>query len=120
MLCQKISRRIPPSFPATPAAVNAQTGNLLWDVKVADNQDGYGITSAPLALKDKIVVGVSGGDFGIRGLLTHTRRWMGNDFGGFIPSPVPASQGTTHGVEIHGKEAEGRHGSLDHTTLTWT
>lgn len=50
-------------------ALNAQTGKLLWDVKVADNEDGYGITSAPLALRNQIVIGVSGGDFGIRGFI---------------------------------------------------
>jgi alcohol dehydrogenase (cytochrome c) len=50
-------------------ALNAQTGKLLWDVKVANNSDGYGITSAPLALNDQIVIGVSGADFGIRGFI---------------------------------------------------
>ena len=50
-------------------ALDAKTGHLLWDVKVADYKQGYTITAAPLALRDQIVIGVSGGEYGIRGFL---------------------------------------------------
>src|SRR6185503_8213924 len=45
-------------------AIDARSGQPLWEVQVADSMLGYSITSPPLALKDKIVVGVSGGEFG--------------------------------------------------------
>ena len=50
-------------------ALDAVTGSKVWDVQVADYHKGYSMTGAPLALDDRIVVGVAGGDLGIRGFL---------------------------------------------------
>lgn len=50
-------------------ALDARTGQPLWEVQVADTMYGYSITSPPLAVKDKIIVGVAGGEHGIRGFL---------------------------------------------------
>jgi alcohol dehydrogenase (cytochrome c) len=50
-------------------ALDAKTGHLLWDRVVADYKTGHSITAAPLALKDKIIVGISGGEYGIRGFV---------------------------------------------------
>lgn len=50
-------------------ALDAQTGAVRWEAKVADNGTGHSITMAPLAVKDKIVVGISGGEAGIRGFV---------------------------------------------------
>jgi alcohol dehydrogenase (cytochrome c) len=50
-------------------ALDAQTGHVDWDARLADNEDGYSATVAPLAIGDKIVVGISGGELGIRGFL---------------------------------------------------
>ena len=50
-------------------ALDAATGAVRWDVVVADNALGYAITSAPLAIDGKIIIGVSGGEAGIRGFL---------------------------------------------------
>ena len=41
----------------------------LWETQVADTMLGYSITSAPLVVKDKVIVGVTGGEFGARGFL---------------------------------------------------
>lgn len=49
--------------------LDANTGHERWDVVVTDYKAGYAMTVAPLAVKDKIIVGVSGGEFGIRGFL---------------------------------------------------
>jgi alcohol dehydrogenase (cytochrome c) len=60
-------------FMATPdahlVALDARTGKLIWDSEIASHKQGYGSTVAPLVVKDKVIVGVSGGEFGIRGLL---------------------------------------------------
>lgn len=48
-------------------AVDRANGELLWDVEVGDVNLAYSVTMAPLAVKDKIIVGVGGGEFGIRG-----------------------------------------------------
>jgi alcohol dehydrogenase (cytochrome c) len=50
-------------------ALDASTGKQRWITKVADYHEGYTITSAPLALPDRVVVGIAGGEFGIRGFL---------------------------------------------------
>ena len=50
-------------------ALDMRTGSERWKVKVADYKAGYSITGAPLAVKDKVIVGISGGDMGIRGFL---------------------------------------------------
>lgn len=50
-------------------ALDANTGKQRWTTKVADYNDGYSMTGAPLALGDRVVVGVAGGIFGSRGFL---------------------------------------------------
>jgi alcohol dehydrogenase (cytochrome c) len=74
-------------------ALNAQRGTLLWDVKVAENNDGYGITSAPLALRDQVIVGVAGGDGGIRGFLDAYSPTTGKRIWRFYTVPGPGEPG---------------------------
>jgi len=49
--------------------LDAKSGAKKWDVQVGDNKLGYAITCAPLAVEDKIIIGISGGEAGIRGFL---------------------------------------------------
>ena len=46
-----------------------QNRNALWETQVADSMLGYSLTSAPLIVKDKVLVGITGGEFGARGFL---------------------------------------------------
>ena len=50
-------------------ALHRLTGQLLWDVEMADSRQNYGATSAPLVVNDLVISGVSGGDEGIRGFV---------------------------------------------------
>src|SRR6059036_2008433 len=50
-------------------AIDAGTGMSVWEAQVADSLLGYSITSSPLAVKNKVIVGVSGGEFGAPGFL---------------------------------------------------
>ena len=50
-------------------AIDARSGNLAWDAEVADYRSGYSKTAAPLIVKDKVVTGIAGGEFGVRGFL---------------------------------------------------
>lgn len=50
-------------------AVDAKSGTLLWDTRVANPQDGASITEAPLVVKDKVIVGLAGGERAVRGLI---------------------------------------------------
>ncbi|KAA5610558.1 PQQ-dependent dehydrogenase, methanol/ethanol family [Rhodovastum atsumiense] len=48
-------------------ALDAKTGKVAWSVKTGDPGQGETGTSAPIVIKDKVYVGVSGGEFGVRG-----------------------------------------------------
>jgi Glucose dehydrogenase len=50
-------------------ALDARTGALRWDVPTADYKMGYSSTGAPLAVKDKIITGMAGGEFGVQGFI---------------------------------------------------
>ena len=54
----------------TLVALDAKTGKVAWTVKDGDAGRGETGTSAPLVIKDKVYIGVSGGEFGIQGRLT--------------------------------------------------
>ena len=51
------------------AALDAKSGAVRWDIVVDDNRKGYYLTLAPLAVKNQIIVGVSGAEAGIRGFV---------------------------------------------------
>ncbi|SFO57597.1 alcohol dehydrogenase (cytochrome c) [Pseudonocardia ammonioxydans] len=50
-------------------ALDAETGRCVWDVPFGDVRAGESATVAPLVVKDKVIVGSSGGEFGVRGHL---------------------------------------------------
>lgn len=50
-------------------ALDSRTGSLVWEVAIDDYRRGYSATAAPLVVKDKIVVGIAGAEYGIRGFL---------------------------------------------------
>ena len=74
-------------------ALDTKTGNVVWDVSAFDYRQGYSFTVAPLAVKDKIIIGVSGGEYGVRGFIdaydaeTGARRWR------FYTVPGPGEPG---------------------------
>ena len=49
--------------------LDARSGGLRWDIEYADKREHYGATSAPLVIKDLVIVGTSGGDSGVRGFV---------------------------------------------------
>jgi len=52
---------------STLVALDAKTGAVVWSVKDADPSKGATGTEAPFVMKDKVLIGVSGGEFGVRG-----------------------------------------------------
>jgi alcohol dehydrogenase (cytochrome c) len=54
----------------TLVALDAKTGALVWSAKNGDPAKGETGTSAPQVVKDKVLVGISGGEFGVRGHLS--------------------------------------------------
>jgi alcohol dehydrogenase (cytochrome c) len=62
-------------------AIDLKSGNEKWRKRVGDGSDGYSITGAPLVVKDMVITGVGGGEYGIRGFIdaydarTGEHRW---------------------------------------------
>ncbi len=54
----------------TLVALNAKSGQVIWEAKNGDPDKGETATNAPLVVKDKVLTGISGGEFGVRGHLT--------------------------------------------------
>ncbi len=50
-------------------ALDMKTGAIVWDATLEDYKNGYASTLAPLVVKDKVIVGVAGGEYGIRGFI---------------------------------------------------
>jgi len=74
-------------------AVDAKNGHLLWNTKVADPLAGYAITHAPLVVKDKVIVGTAGGEYGIRGFLAAYDVHSGKEAWRFNNIPGPGEKG---------------------------
>src|SRR5215472_14656667 len=77
-------------------ALDSKTGNVAWDVNAVGGSDyskGYSITLAPLVIKNLVLIGVSGGEYGIRGFIdaydaaTGARKWR------FYTVPAPGEPG---------------------------
>jgi PQQ-dependent dehydrogenase (methanol/ethanol family) len=74
-------------------ALDARSGRPLWEQSVADTMKGYTMTGAPLALNDKVVVGVSGGEMGIRGFIDAYDASDGHRLWRFDTIPGPGQPG---------------------------
>ncbi len=74
-------------------AIDARNGKPLWNVTVADVKLAYSITLAPLIIKDKVVVGVGGGEFGIRGFIAAFDPKTGKESWRFNAVPGPGEKG---------------------------
>jgi outer membrane protein assembly factor BamB len=59
---------------AFPITLDARTGTELWEQRVADTRRGHSITFPPPPVRDKIITGIAGGEFGIQGFLEARRR----------------------------------------------
>jgi alcohol dehydrogenase (cytochrome c) len=80
-------------------ALDSKTGNVVWDVTAVDYRKGYSFTLAPLAIKNLVIVGISGGEYGISGFIdaydanTGQRQWRFNT----VPSPGEPGHETWEG-----------------------
>ncbi|MET0337407.1 MAG: PQQ-binding-like beta-propeller repeat protein, partial [Caulobacter sp.] len=75
-------------------ALDARSGAVRWDVVVGDNARGEFITAAPLAVNGKIIVGISGGDAGIRGFIDAYDAQTGRRVWRTYTVPAPGEPGS--------------------------
>ena len=75
-------------------ALDKRTGQLLWDTIMDDYKKGYSATGAPLLVKDKIVVGMAGGDYANRGFLDAYSLSTGERMWRIWTTPGPGEPGS--------------------------
>lgn len=74
-------------------AFDSQTGVKQWETQVCEYPIGYALALAPLAVKDKIIVGTAGGELGIRGFLAAYDAETGEEAWKFHTVPGPGEAG---------------------------
>ena len=102
-------------------ALNRVTGRLVWEAVMPDEAQRYGSTVAPLVVKDMVIAGVSGGDWGIRGFLAAYKAGTGERVWRHWTVPAPGEPGieTWKGSAVtYGGGSTWLTGSYDHETDT--
>src|SRR5438067_4644765 len=96
--------------------LDARSGHLIWDVAYADWNKNYGATAAPLVVKDKVIVGTSGGDDGVRGFVAAYDALTGKLAWRFWTIPGPGEFGSEswpHDLYLHGGGTAWMSGTYD-------
>jgi alcohol dehydrogenase (cytochrome c) len=75
-------------------AIDAKTGKEIWKTQAADPKQRYSMTHAPLVVKDKVIAGVAGGEFGIRGFIAAWDVNTGKEAWRFYTVPGPGDPGS--------------------------
>ena len=75
-------------------AIDRRTGRAIWKTEVASTKSGYSITHAPLVVKNKVIVGVGGGEYGIRGFIAAYDAMTGREAWRFYTIPAPGEPGS--------------------------
>ena len=74
-------------------ALDMKTGEIVWDVTLEEYKNGYAATIAPLVVKDKVIIGVAGGEYGIRGFIDAYDAQTGKRAWRFFTIPGPGEPG---------------------------
>ena len=74
-------------------AIDTKNGKPLWNTTVAKAESGYALTHAPLVVKDKVIVGTAGGEYGIRGFIAAYNVKTGKEVWRFYTVPGPGEPG---------------------------
>ena len=81
------------NFEARLVALDAKTGSLVWESALDDYKKGYTSTVAPLVVKDKVVIGSAGAEFGTRGFIDAYSAQTGERLWRFWTVPAPGEPG---------------------------
>jgi alcohol dehydrogenase (cytochrome c) len=75
-------------------ALDRRTGDVLWDVELADYRLGYSATLAPLVIDKQVIIGISGGEYAVRGFLDSYDPQTGERIWRFHTTPEPGAPGS--------------------------
>lgn len=81
------------NFEGTLVALDGKTGQVLWETEVASYKAGLSLTAAPLVVKNKVIVGMAGAEFGVRGFLDAYDAETGKRLWRFYTVPAPGEPG---------------------------
>jgi len=87
-------------------ALDATTGAVRWDVHVGENGQGFALTAAPRVLNGKVIIGMAGGDVGVRGFVDAYDAKTGSHLWRSFTIPAPGEPGS----ETWGKDMTGTGG----------
>jgi alcohol dehydrogenase (cytochrome c) len=74
-------------------ALDARDGHPVWSTQLGKPDSGYAVTVAPLVVKNKIIAGTAGGEYGIRGSLSAFDPETGKELWRFNTVPGPGEPG---------------------------
>ena len=75
-------------------ALDRRTGSVVWDAVLEDPKNAYSSTSAPLVVKDKVIIGMGGGEYGVRGFIDAYDASTGKRAWRFYTIPAPGEPGS--------------------------
>ena len=75
-------------------ALDAKTGDVVWETRIENYESGYYMTLSPLVASGKVMVGVSGGEFGIRGFVEALDAKTGEKAWKTYTIPAPGEPGS--------------------------
>jgi len=76
-------------------AISMKTGAMLWDTVMENYRNGYSATAAPLVVKDKVIVGMAGAEYGVRGFIDAYDAQTGKRSWRFFTTAGPEDPGHT-------------------------
>jgi PQQ-dependent dehydrogenase (methanol/ethanol family) len=85
-------------------ALDAKTGNVLWETQIADPEQGYSETMAPTVVEDKVLIGTNGGEYGIRGFVKAFDAASGNLLWTFYTIPDTGQEGVWATADATGRD----------------
>ena len=85
-------------------ALDAKTGNVLWEKEVADPEKGYSETMAPTVVDNKVLIGTNGGEYGIRGFVKAYDAENGNLLWTFHTIPEKGHEGVWAPKDATGRD----------------
>src|SRR5262249_19539646 len=75
-------------------AFDRRSGAIVWDAVIENYKNAYSSTSAPLVIKDKVVIGMGGGEYGVRGFIDAYDAKTGKRDWRFYTIPAPGENGS--------------------------
>ncbi len=85
-------------------ALDAKTGNVLWNVEIADPEKGYSETMSPTVIDNKVLIGTNGGEYGIRGFVKAFDADTGKVAWTFFTIPEKGHEGTWDPKDATGRD----------------